>query len=217
MRNLLHDERGTVFAQVAALIIAPLVTIILATAAISAVRTGAGVTDVLTRSAHSQIVFDDFVHTINDSSTVTAVRPTRLDVTIDPADLPEALSRDTGTYPDTCVSIIWQIAGDTLRTLEQTTRTHQSGCSSPVAQTTTSTLTGLTSDTRFRYENPAGRTLTASGGTLVPATGEAPAGVSASAWASTQLSAIRLEGTVQELLSDRKIRISAYTGYHAAP
>lgn len=209
MKSLARDERGLAILQIVAIIVAPIIMLMLAGATINAIRTGTGITEALTRNAQSQIMFTDFKNSVAGATTVTAPTANRVTLTSDPSRLPPGVALDAGT---TCVTTTWELLDDgNLRTFARTTQTHQSTCTSPVKSETTQKLTGLAPATKFELQNTAGRILTHTGSTLTPAAGFAPAGVSAGAWASTDIGAIVLDGAVQEMLSDRDIRITAVT------
>lgn len=212
MTSLLRDERGSVFVQIAALIFAPLIIVVIATAVLSTVRTGAGLTDALTRSSQAQLIFDEYTRSVTDATTVTPLSSTRFRTATDPAQLPPTLTREVSSYGTACITGVWELTDSApgMRTLTYTEETRTSDCASPVTATRTTVLTGLSDTTRFRYENTVGRSMTFAGGKLVSAPGAAPAGITQAAWDSAAVHTIRLSGTVHELLTDRDITVNAY-------
>lgn len=217
MRTLARDERGSVFTQIAVVIIGPLVMLILAGAALSAIRTGSGVTEALTRNAQSQIMFADFKSSISSATTITVVDAGTLTVTREPGVVPPGVAPAAVALEDTCVTTTWQLVDDGLRNLTQTVHTHEADCASPVQDESIRTFTGLSPDTTFMFENPAGRSLALEDGTLTAEDQPAPLGVGPKAWASTHLGAVTLDGTVQEMFSDRDVLITAVLTPRIAP
>lgn len=219
MKHLIRDDRGAVpIVQLVTIIIAPIVALMLASAMISAIRTGSGVTEALTRSAEAQILFSDFQSTVAAATTATVTGPNAVTLRTDPTRLPPGISSDARALGTTCTTTTWTLKdAGALRTLTRTTQGHTSDCSSAVRRTSTEEFTGLSQNTAFAFENAAGRTLTLTGSTLTPAAGTAPAGVSAAAWASTSLGAVILEGTVQEMFADRPTTVTAVTTPSIAP
>lgn len=217
MKSLIRDDRGIAIVNLVSIIIAPIIIAMLAAATISAIRTGSGVTEALTRNAQAQIMFTDFKNTVAAATAATA-GPQKVTLTIDPAQLPPGIPAVASAYGDTCLTTTWELVDDgALRTLSRTTQTHDSDCASPVRDESTQKLTGLSPTTVIAFENTAGRTLTLDGTTLIPAAESAPAGVAPDAWASTDLGAVILDGVVQEMFADRPTRITAVATPSIAP
>ena len=212
-RNLWRDERGWVFAQLAALIIAPILLVMIATATIGAMRTGTGITQTVDRAVLAELLVDDFKNSIATASTVTATGAKTLSARIDPAALPPALPVDIADIPATCVTIDWELRTEgSLVSLVRTVKNHATvSCASTVATTIESKFTGLTSTAKFTYRNVFGRELTYSGGTLTPVAGAAPAGVTATQWNDNRLAFIRIDATMQELIGSRALGATAQT------
>lgn len=213
MRTLIRDERGAShILQLVTILIAPVVVLMLASAMISAIRTGAGVTEALTRNAQAQVMFTEFQSTVAAATTASVTGPGTVTLHIDPAQLPPGIALDADQFGDACVTHTWALTdGGGLRTLTHKTQVHQGTCASPVRSTGTQEFTGLSAGTAFTFENSAGRTLTLNGGVLTPAAEGAPTGVSPAAWASKTLGAVVLSGSVQEMLADRPTTVTAVT------
>lgn len=207
MKSLIRDERGSFILPLVGVIIGPLVVMVIAGSLISAIRTGAGITDSLTRSAHSQIIFGDLVKSVGAASIITVDSADRITVTTDPSVIPAAAAG--AAVGASCATTTWELTGDDLRTLTQTTSVHRSDCASPVASERVEELTGLAAGTAFSFENLAGRTLTLTGTTLAPADEPKPAGVQTNQWSSPRIGAVILDGVVQEMFADRPVHITA--------
>lgn len=208
MKTLIRDQRGVAITQLLGVIMLPIVVIVIAGTIISATRTGSGLMDAFTRLASSQVTLSEFHRTVESATAVSVPAPNKVILTIDPAGLPPGVLN----VETTCQVVAWELVDSgELRTLVQGTQVHQSDCSSPVASQRTEELTGLTGQTHFEFQNAAGRSLTFDSGTFTPAPGEAPAGVSANAWASTDASGIVIDGVIQEMFSDHTFRATAVT------
>lgn len=211
MTSLKDDERGLAFAQVAGLIIAPIVALVIAGATISAVRTGSGLTDAVSRTAQTQIMLDDFKNDIAAGATLTANSATNITVTIDPEALPAGITLDASAYGAHCTTVTYDLAEDAgLRTLTQTRDVHEADCVSPITTTTVNKITGFTAPTTFEIRNVAGRELSADGGALTGASDTKPAGVADGAWESLLPATVTLDGVVQDMFTDRQVSVTGF-------
>lgn len=212
MNSLRADERGFTFVHVAALIVGPLIILAIAGTAISATRTGTGLTSALTRTTQTQQVFDAFKTSIGASSALTVTSTSRVQATIDPAKRPPNAGLGMGPAGTACATSTWELTaqGD-LQTLTETRATHASTCSSAVVRTKTQHLTGLTAETAFVFVNRAGRTLiVGDAGVTGVAAQPKPAGVTDHEWNATEVGAITIAGVAQDMFTDRDVQVTAF-------
>lgn len=205
MKRLMRDERGSSpYIMITGLIAAPLIMAVIAGASISAMRTGTGLTEAFTRGALAQTLLEDFRTNLGSASTIDIDSATRIAVSVDPAALPAALPVAVDSIGENCVTTTWELtpSGD-LVTLTKTRAVHDGACDQPVAKSAATELTGLASGAAFTFANASGRPLELVDGAFVPAAGNAPAGVSAGAWADTVPSVLHLDATMQEMFGER--------------
>lgn len=210
--DLRRDERGMVFPQLAALIIAPIIALAVVAATLSMMRTGTGLTESLHRGALAQIMTDDFKKSVATASGASTVDAAGFVVRADPEALPPGVKESTSTFYGSCTSTEWDLVptGD-LVSLTMTRIGHVSvSCTSGTASSYTTTLTGLSPSSRFTYENRYGRELLFTGGVATLGPGTAPAGVTAEQWDDTTVAVIGLDATVQEMFGSRTVRATVF-------
>jgi len=215
-RRLLRDERGWVYTHIAVLIIAPILLIVMGTAAITALRTGASLTEAMDRAVLAQTMLDDFENAVSSAATITW-SDDEVTTVIDPAAVPAtSLSNPADILPE-CVTVIWTVADDgSLASLTRTVQRHQAAsCASPVAATIQSALTGLQLGAGFTMHNAHGRELTDvpgfEFGHWVPASQPKPAGLTDGQWGDTRVATVRFDAVMQELIGARDLRATART------
>lgn len=209
--RLREDKRGMTGIQIAGIILAPIVAVIIAFASISVLRTGNGLVDSLQQGTLSEMVLNDFARSAAAATTITAISASSFSTTTDPTKLPPALSVDYGLIGKTCSKETWELkpssSGFTELVRTQTVLATAS-CTSAVVTTTTRAMGSLATDAKFTYTNARGRALTASSGTVSAATATAPAGVDNSEWASTAIGSITLKGTMSEMFGNRVLDVT---------
>jgi len=211
-RSLLRDERGWVFTHIAALVIAPILLVVMATAAITVLRTGAGITNAMDRALLAQTLLEDFERSVASSSSSTWANDEVVTV-IDPATIPATAAPHDGLA--VCTTVTWTIHPGQLDTLTRTVQRHQTAsCGSPVAATVETSLTGLV-NAKFTMANPFGRQLTEvpghSFGYWNAADQPVPAGVAQGHWSDTRVATVRFDARMQEVIGSHTVHATART------
>ncbi len=206
--KLRDDERGSMFARVAAMVAAPIVLFTIATAAITVSRTGANMTEAVTRSTTATTLLEDLRATVGFADTVTVTADKKVvSILKKTAGGGANVSSFESTASPCMRSTFWFEPAGSLATLHRTIENFDNtGCTgSPVSSVATS-LTGLKPGAKFTFFNRGGMELTGHTGSFTIAGGTMPAHVPTSMWLSTDLAQVSVDAVMQETFGEKPLR-----------
>ncbi|SDH51169.1 hypothetical protein [Microbacterium sp. 77mftsu3.1] len=203
---LRRDERGLIFAQIAALVAGPIVALTIAMAAITVMRTGAGLTESLSRDTTATSLVADFKRTVGQATVLESRTDGSIVVSADPLKYkPGSAVSEFATLPTVCLTTKWQFVKEgSLYSLVRTIHYRSnSNCTSTIVDTVTTKLTGFSSG-KINAFNKASRPGTvAVKDELTLASETRPDGVAPADWNDTRPAAYRLDAVMQQPIGTR--------------
>lgn len=211
-----RNDGALTMLQIAGLIIGPLVMAMIGFALVSTFRLGGDLTTVFTRdTVMTQMVERMQLHLTN--TTEVEVRDDHAFTSRDQPSRRSAYYVPSGDLPDYCVTNTWELTpdtGDTL-TLRNVEERHEAdSCDSPVTGTSERTLTGLTADTVFAFDNAYGRDLTfVEGDEAGPqhSANARPDGLFTNEWEYPYPGFVTISGTLNQPFGTTPVHVTAKT------